>query len=332
MPQPTSSDVLVSLPLTNLSIAYIQDNADAFVADQVFPNVPVERQGGLYLTYERDDWLRDEAEERAPGTPSAGGGYQIDWNGQYFCHVYAFHKDIDDQTRSNAKGFMDMDRDATEFVTRKLLIKRDVIWGARYFQSGIWTNDWQGQATQTGVSGQFQKWSQGGSTPVEDITNGILAVAELTGYRPNFIVMTPDVFAVLKSNADVLDRIRYTQRGLVTTDILSSLFEVPKILVPYGIKNTAVEGMDTVTGSSRFQWILGTKKLLLGYAAPSPGLLQPSAGYTFSWSDYLGAGVQGNVISAFRMPELKSDRVEGEMAFDCRVVAPDLAVMFNNAI
>ena len=40
MPQPTSSDVHVDAILTNISVAYIQQQG-AFIANRVFPSVPV---------------------------------------------------------------------------------------------------------------------------------------------------------------------------------------------------------------------------------------------------------------------------------------------------
>ena len=102
MPQPVQRDVYFSRPLTNVSIAYAQ-NLDLFIADRVFPVVDVLQQGGLYYKYKREDWFRSVAQERAPATESAGGGYEYDRD-DYFCRVYAVHKDVDDQTRANAES------------------------------------------------------------------------------------------------------------------------------------------------------------------------------------------------------------------------------------
>ena len=77
MPNPTARDIHVNAPLTNISIAFLQ-TADTFVASKVFPMVGVSKQSDRYYTYERGDFNRDEMEKRAPGTESAGGGYNID--------------------------------------------------------------------------------------------------------------------------------------------------------------------------------------------------------------------------------------------------------------
>jgi hypothetical protein len=70
---------------------------------------------------------------------------------------------------------------------------------------------------------------------------------------------------------------------------------------------------------------------LLAYINPAPGLMQPTAGYTFFWQGYMG-GSGISEIQKFRIQERKSDRVEIEMAFDPQVVAPDLGCFFSAAV
>src|SRR5579862_8488315 len=98
MPQPTIGQVHVNAPLTNISVAYIQSQT-AFVASQVFPLVPVDKQSNVFYTYTKNDWFRDEAAVRAPATESAGSGYGLSTS-TYNCTVWAMHKDIPDQVRS----------------------------------------------------------------------------------------------------------------------------------------------------------------------------------------------------------------------------------------
>jgi hypothetical protein len=113
---------------------------------------------------------------------------------------------------------------------------------------------------------------------------------------------------------------------VVTTDILASLFEVDRVLVASAIKNTAVEG-----ATASFSFVQG-KNAWLGYVNPSPSLMQPSAGYTFMWrgvSDGLGAPIG---TTSFRIPELRVDRIESQMAWDNKVVASDLGYFFSAAV
>lgn len=324
MPKPSARDIHVNAPLTNISIAYIQ-NAQNFVADRVFPMIPVLKQSDRYFEYKREDWFRIEAQLRGPATESAGSGFNVDNTPTYFANVFAVHKDVDDQTRANADSPINLDRDATEYVTQQLLLKREKTWALNNFTTGVWGTDLTGVASAP-AAGQFLQWNDSASTPIEDVTEAGVEIAAKTGFRPNTLVLSPRVFNTLKNHPDVLDRIKYTQRGVVTADILAGLFEVDRVLVPWGVENSADEGL---TGN--FNFIFG-KGALLAYANPRPSILQPSAGYTFTWNGLLGAGAAGNRIRSFRMEHLSADRIEGEMSYDQKVVAPDLATFFADAI
>src|SRR5208282_1783572 len=138
MPQPTRSDVHVNKPLTEISIAYIQ-RAQDFIADKVFPIVPVLKQSDRYFSYTKDYWFRTAAAKRAPASESAGSGFLINNTPNYFADVWAVHQDIDDQTRTNADQPIDLDRDATLFVTQNLLLRREIQFVNNYMAIDIWT-------------------------------------------------------------------------------------------------------------------------------------------------------------------------------------------------
>lgn len=296
-----------------------------FIADRVFPMVPVSKQSDRYFVYTRADWLRNEAQLRGPASESAGGGWAIDNTPTYYADVWAVHKDVDDQTRQNADAAINMDRDATEYVTQQLWMKRDQVWASKFFNTGIWTTNLTGVAAAPGAN-QFLRWDEPNSTPIDDITAQIMNIASLTGFKPNKLVLGPQVYNALRNSADVLDRIKYTQRGVVTTDLLASLMDLDEVVVPMSVTNTAIQGATENTA-----FVFG-KSALLVYSAPNPGLLTPSAGYIFTWNGLLGAGAYGNRIKRFRMDWLAADRVEGELAFDCKLIAPELGCFFTTAV
>jgi hypothetical protein len=108
---PTAGDVHVNTPLTQISIAYLQ-NQDQFVAASVCPVIPVSKQSDRYYVYNRGDFFRDQMQKRAPGTPAASTGYRLDNTPTYFCDMWAESKPIPDQLRGNADAVLNMDRDA----------------------------------------------------------------------------------------------------------------------------------------------------------------------------------------------------------------------------
>ena len=329
MPNPTASDVHVNAALTNISVAYMQEE-NSFVADRVFPIVPVAKQSDRYFVYDKGDFFRSEAQLRAPGTASAGSGFGIDNTPSYFADVYAIHKDIDDQIRANSDAAINPDRDATLYVTQQLMMRRELVWANTFFTNGIWTGGVQagGGAGDVGVADLLNgAWSAAGSTPIEDVDKQADNMQRLTGYRPNKMVVGTQVHRVLKNHPDVLDRIRYTQEGIVTEQLLASLLGVDEYMVARATNNTAAAGAADVMAN-----IAGQDDALLCYAAPNPGLMTPSAGYLMAWNGFLGAGGQGNRIKRFRMEHLASDRIEGELAFAAELVSAELGAFFLNCV
>jgi len=324
MPQPNINSVHIDAILTNISVAYLQNQTN-FIADKVFPVIPVDKKSDKYFVYTKNDWFRDEAQRRAPGTESAGGGYNLS-TATYSSDVFAFHKDVDDQTVANADAPLNPLREATEFVTRRLMLRRELQFVSDFFTTGIWADDVTGVAG-TPSSGQTKQWSDyASSDPISDIENGKSEMLGTTGMEPNTLVLGYDVFKALKNHPDLVDRIKYTSSQTITTDMLAAMFDIPRVMVAKAVKATNVEGAAEAYGFAH------GKKALLAYVAPQPGLMTPSAGYTFSWTGVSG-GLGATIgTSQFRMESIKADRIEAEMAFDNKVISADLGYFWDTIV
>lgn len=313
MPNPTRSDVHISVPLTNLSVAFIQKSED-FIADTVFPPVPVDKQADKYYVFPKDNWFRSSSQKRSAGSESAGGGYNLTTD-NYSCDVIAVHKDVSDQVRANSDSVLSPDRTATRFVTQQNLLRKELDWQTKYFTNGVWGADFTPSIL----------WDAANSIPIQDIKLKIRAIRTLTGFTPNTLTLSPDVLNVLENHDDIMERIKYTQRGVVSLDLLANLFGVSRVLEAKAIKNTAAEGQSAAMSD------IFTKHALLTYAPSAPALEEASAGYTFNWKQFSGAK-DGTRIKKFRMEHLESDRIEGEMAYDQKIVAADCGIFFENVI
>lgn len=326
--QPTPGDVHVNTPLTNISIAFLQ-NASDFVASRVFPNISVSKQSDRYYVYNRGDFNRDEMAERAPGTESAGSGYTLDNTPTYYATRYSIHKDIPDEVRSNADAVLNPDREATAFVTHKALIKREKLFVNNYFTTGKWATDITGVASAPSA-GQVLQWSAANSDPIKNVRDAKRTVRESTGYEPNKLVLGRAVYDTLLDHPSIIDRIKYGQTApgaaMTSAQILAQLLGVDEVLVMNSIENTAKEGQSAAHS------FIGGKRALLCHSASSPGLMTPTAGYTFSWTGLMGAGNEGNRIRQFRMEPIGVDRVEIDMCFDMKMVASDLGYFWNSIV
>jgi hypothetical protein len=323
MPQPSINSVHVDAILTNISVAYLQ-NQDNFIADKVFPVIPVDKKSDKFFTYTKNDWFRDEAQRRAGGTESAGGGYGLS-TGSYSADVFAFHKDVDDQTLYNADSPLNPLREATEFVTRRLCFAKK--FNGIQISSLVLSGQMTMMVFRCSWTNQVKQWSDyAASDPIDDIEDAKAGILSTTGMEANTLVLGYDVFRSLKNHPDIVDRIKYTSSQTVTADMLGAMFDVPRVIVSKAVKATNNEG-----GTAAYSFTSG-KQALLCHVAPNPGLLTPSAGYSFSWTGVSG-GLGATVgTSQFRMESLKADRIEAEMAFDNKVIASDLGWFWDSVV
>ena len=235
MPNPTLSDVHVSAPLTNLTIAYSNEDSQS-VHDKVFPIIPVTKQADKYYTYDKQDWLRTDAKRRAPGAEGAISGWRLSTD-NYFCERYALGVDIDDPTRANADPAVSaLDGDGVRFVTEDLRLRREKDWVTDFFATSKWTgasstSDMTGQAAPATTSANFLQWNDAGSTPIEDIRGEQTAVQKRIARRPNTLVLGTEVWTALADHPDIIERIKYTEIGVVTTDLIASLLDLDNVYV-----------------------------------------------------------------------------------------------------
>ena len=324
MPQPTLENSHIDAILTNISVAYMQ-RQENFIADKVFPIIPVEKKSDKYFVYTKNDWFRDEAQRRADATESAGSGYNLT-TGTYNADVFAFHKDIGDQTLANSDAPLNPLREASEFVTHRLLLRKELQFVSDFFTTGVWGTDVTG-VSGAPSSGQTKQWSDyTSSDPINDIEEAKQDILSTTGQEANTLVLGYEVFRQLKNHPDLVDRIKYTSSQTITTDMLGAMFDIPRVMVAKAVKATNNEG-----ASEAYDFAFG-KKALLAHVAATPGVMTPSAGYSFNWTGVSG-GLGANIGTAsFRMESIKATRVEAEMSFDNKVIGADLGYFWNTIV
>ena len=315
---PQAGDVHVNRPLTNFAQQYIQQDS-SFVALRAFPNAPSVHQSDLYYEYDRDDWFRDEAEERADGTESAGGAFDLSSN-PFFCRVYAYHKDVTDRQRANADPGINLDQQASRFVSQKLMIRREKLFADTFMVGGAWTG---GGVTPSPL------WSASTGDPIIDVREGKRVVQGRTGFRPNKAVIGRTALDTVLDNDAVLDRLKGGATrdipALVLLQMLAELWELDQILVMDSIVTTSKKG-----AASTVRAFHAANDMLLYYAPDSVGMEgEPTAGTQFSWTGLHGNTPNGMRMKRFRNEPTSADRVEGEMAFDYKVTGADLGYYFS---
>ena len=312
----TSKDVHVDQLLTGVSVAY---NNAGYIADQIFPIVPVDKQSDKYLAYDKSHWFRNEARIRAPGTRSERGGWSYSTD-TFFCDRFSYGHEIYDEERDNADNNFQLDSDAAEFATDKILMQREVAFAAGFFTTSVWGTDKAGGT-------DFTKWSDyATSTPLVDVSAWVDSIEAGIGREPNRLVMGKQVWTSLKWHPDLIDTIKYTQRAQMSLELAASLFEIENILIGRAIYTTSPEG--TAEASVTYSRIWGKNALLI-YVPSVPSLRTPAAGYTFTWRRVPNSL---RYIKRMRDEEREADIIEANAYYDHKVTGASAGLFASAAV
>jgi hypothetical protein len=327
---PTVNAVHFDQPLTFISNLAVQADT-AFVANKIFPMVNVPLASDLIYTINKGDMARNIMQKRAPGTESAGVGYNVDTNKSYRCSVWSIHQDIPDQIRANADAALNLEANATTLLTHAALVNREVNFTSTFLASGVWGTEWTGESSAPSGD-QFYQWSDyTNSTPLEDLQT-VYSTVHLSsgGFKPNKLVIGRSVLNALKFHPDILDLIKYQgtegNPAQVTLNALAALFSLDEVLVTDAVYNTAVEG-----ATPSFSYV-SDKTALMVYTPASAGLGVPASGYSFNWSGLFGSGDAGTRMKSFRMEWLDSLRIEIDQAYDMQIMDNTMGAFFNSAV
>lgn len=261
MPEP--ENVHIDQVLTNISIQY--RNA-AYVGTQIMPVVPVKKKSDIYYIYDsKADRFRVPFTLRAPKTESRTVDWKVTTDG-YVCDEHALNDLIDDIERGNADKPVNLEVDTVEFLTDIVTLGlemriKDMLEAsltANAPTNGVWSD----YATET-------------IDPIADIEIGKAAIHAVIFREPNVLLLGKAVYDKLKHHPKILELIKYSQKGVLTTDLMASLFGIEKVIVGEAGYNAAKEGKTPVLS---YLW---GKNAILAYVEPKPGIKKFSLGYTF---------------------------------------------------
>lgn len=320
MSQPNRTQTHIDKPLTDMSIAFLQNPAD-FVAGVAIPTKAVSKQSDKYFVYDAAAFMKDDAKLRKAGDESVGGGFALS-NDSYYCEKYALHVDIDFDEIANADSPIDLERDSMEYLAHAMLIRREKLFAAACWTTGVWGIDVDGTAT-----AQWDDYSA--SDPIKAVDNAKRAVRVKTGRDPNKLVLGLDVFNALKEHPDLVDRIKYTSSDSVTEAMIAKRLGVDSVIVAKALVDSAPEGRSGAT----LGFIVNAKSALLLHSAPTVGRMTPTAAVRFAWtgSPHLPRPL-GVASRKFNLDLIQAARYETEICEDIKVSGSALGCFFSNIV
>ncbi len=313
--QPTHSEVQAVDPiLTSMLVGYQQADS-RFVANRVFPLVPVELQGFTYYIMTKKYWFLDEMKSRTPGAAFARSGYGVSTASGY-ANTWGLEHPIADEARKNNQVPMSLEQAGTKWLAQQSLIRRERAFSADFMVTGVWGTDDNNSTT------DWDDFSAG--DPFTDILTAKRTISNNTGVDPNTMTLGYIVHVALQNHPDIVDRIKHVQVASLgnVQSALSSLFDVPNYLVGKATYNSSNEGQ-TMTAAAIID-----DDCLITYSSPSPSLFEASAGYTFAWG---GGGGDGEMVT-YREQSSKSDILQNSEAWDQKAVATDVGYFFADVV
>lgn len=252
----------INAPLSNLSVKYANDK-ESFLASKVFPQVPVKKESDAYYIYGRDN-MRVPETLRANKAPANEDGYTLSTS-TYELEQHSLRDLISQRDRDNADSALSPDVDTMENLTEKILLRKEIQCAATLFTTTSFSNNHSLTST--------LKWTALTTTsdPIGDVSTATTVILQNSAKKPNKLIFGHGVMQGLKDHPNIIERIKYSERGIITSEILSAVFDVASIHVGETVQNTGTEGG---TDTLAFVW---ASDAWLGYVDSSTRLKSASA-------------------------------------------------------
>lgn len=307
----TGRDLHIDVPLTNISINY---EPQGLIAPFIYPIVPVTKETGVYYIFAKSENMRVHNAVRARGMEA--NRIMLDVSSDtYAIKNYALAMDIPYEDLANADDSLQLRSSGVRRVVNGL----NLAWEDREAVTLTTTTNMTSSTALTNA------WSDiDNSTPVEDIWNGVQTIRRASGYLPNKVIFSHPSWINFAKHPDVVDFIRgkgdNVGGGMVTESQVAMAFGLDQILIGKGQKTTTAEGAGTATYTD----IWSTACILI-YVNPTPGLMEPSHGYTFRWTP---EGFPGALaVETYPNIRNKTESVETHMFQDEKTIGPDLGYL-----
>lgn len=255
--------------LTNFALA-IWNKADSFIANRIFPNLPVSIPTGEIMNFGVQGMSIVDTKK---GTYSELNKvrFKVKESDRFLLEDHGLWDDVfaaEYKRFGNGKLKDKLDEIKTKNILQLMLLAKEYQC-LRSFSSDVISN--------YTVLASPAKWNNTGSDPIADIRNLITSVEDECGQKPNALVIAPDVINKLCDNAQIRARIT----GIVTSvgegtvlDILKKEFSINEILVPRA--KTYDED------SSEFEKLFFNKVAALVIDDTPSGWEKNTFGYTFT--------------------------------------------------
>lgn len=261
---PQVGQVYIDPLLSNISIAY---QNDTYLADMIFPEVQVKQISGKYFVYDKSKFVVVN-DQRSPSTRANRVDYGLTTASYGPLIEHALEQDIPDEVIDQAMAPLDPNLDATENVTDRILLSKEVDAFTQCSNTAVITQN-------VTLSGNSQWSAYATSDPIGDVRTAVDTIKLNVLKRPNRLVLGYQVYSVLRNHPEIIERVKYSQLGVITPELLAEIFDIEQVWIADAEQNTANENQTAVMA---YVW---GKNAWVFYINAAPAIRKVSFGYTF---------------------------------------------------
>ncbi len=284
-------------PRLDLGVAVMEfmEQRAGLIGASVLPVFGTKKRDAIFNAITRESLTRDLHTKRAMRGKYNREGIETA-EISYKCEEHGLEGALDDGERALYASDFDAELVTVQAITGLLLLAQEKRIAAALFNTTTWT----GATLYTDNSGT--PWSTAGTDIVAQVLAGKEKVRQLTGMKPNALIMSETNRNRCIQNSDIKTRIQYTAR-LTEAEIMNALadiFGVRRVFVGGAIRNTANKGK-TFSGSD----IWDPKYAMLAVVAEdSQNLAQPAVGRSMLWTE---DSPDNALVEQYRENQIKSD-------------------------
>lgn len=296
------------------------------VADRLAPVVRVDNQSDKYRKWTAESFIAHDT-LWAPGTvpKEIRSSYS---NDQFFSKLHKLRHPLLDQEKKNADADLKLEMRYTKVTTTAVAIAREVRVAALAQNQA----NYLGGLVVTKAGGA--EWDSVPANVIEDLKKMLSDVADsIKAPISELSVVIPEyVFRkTIQHNANVLDRIRYSQLGVVTADLLVAILGCREVILPAVQTATLPNATaDLTTLTTANLWADNVIVAKLGAEGGTDD--EPAWMYSFNWE--AGTGGQRRRVRIYRAADegVEADYVEVSEAMDEKQTMNQAAGIIRNVL
>ena len=328
---PDLANIHIDVALTNVSIGYT--NA-SYIADMVFPRIPVALRSDKYFLYNKNTFLSTSGQDgqgkpqsfARPGGRSTEIQFDVSTN-PYYCELMSKSYSLRDAEVRLADTPLVPAVDATEALTMTLMNDNEWAVAAKAMKRANYAASNRTQLVTTTTS-----WAASTGKPISnDIPNAQKAIVQGMVRAATHITMNYNVSVTLAENADYLDKVKYVSREGLTSAGVAPVIKGLQTVESMAQKITSTEGITPYTNGYIWTDDQGQDAALVYYKPPSAaGLKTIALGLTFEAPDDT-LGTVGYVVKRWREEWADKEMIEVRTTRDWRIVSNDGSTNGDNA-